>query len=62
MTLKKAIKSGKPFKRPTHIQWFIVGERGILGKYIWQVDYIDEREHLHPFVDDILATDWEVKP
>ena len=66
MTIQKAIKSGKPFKRKKHGVWFEVfhnipfvvppeGLEGELGDKPIPRTIIFSKE-------SILATDWEVKP
>jgi len=70
MNYLKALKSGKPFKRPHHNKWFI--ENPSFKPNPPNHVFYNVQKHHYPFVtecgvisllgkDSILATDWEIK-
>lgn len=61
MTLVEAVKSGKPFRRPSYARgsWVVeLGKGPAPGVYVWR----DEVQNTKAFsAEDILATDWETE-
>ena len=57
MTIQEAIKSGKPFKRPWHLDWLFITPSGCI-----LID-TENGESIRYYLDkeSILADDWEVK-
>ena len=68
MTIQEAIKSDKPFRRSGDRDWYILWyiSSNILDKDIpyalgQEGKTFSEFGNRYPTLDDIMATDWEVK-
>ena len=55
MTIQEAIKSGKPFKNQWIHNWLVADNSGFYLAFNRSIN-------VTLCVQDILATDWEVKP
>ena len=64
MNLQEAIKSGRPFKRPSFKRgyqgepWLHVSQ----GRTAGQIEFVGTKAHWFPQAEDIEAQDWEIAP